>query len=301
MLVALCNMSPIQIISAPSILGLRPSGVQHLASSLLSGGLKEKLHADNDVSYIPVLNHCYSNDRSEHLTINQESLKTFSERLSKAVGHCVNTKKFALILGGDCSILIGAMHALKEVGNYGLIFLDAHADFYLPHQSVTGEAADMDLAIVTGRGPGELTDMNGRKPFVEDRYVIHIGQRDQQQTDEYHSQRIEDTAIKRFSLQYLNSTDVGKAADEILTSALHMNVEGFWIHFDTDVINDDENPAVDYRLPHGVTFEETSLLLKQLLAKLPVLGMTVTIYNPSLDCDKVVRAKLTELLVSVIK
>ncbi|CAN5501775.1 hypothetical protein BH23BAC1_BH23BAC1_25200 [soil metagenome] len=65
-------------------------------------------------------------------------------------------------MGGDCSIHIGIMSALKEKGNYGLIFLDTHADFYAPEQSITGEVADMDLAIVTGRGPEILNNINNQ-------------------------------------------------------------------------------------------------------------------------------------------
>lgn len=58
----------------------------------------------------------------------------------------------------------------------GLIFLDANADFYEPEKSITGEVADMDLAIVTGRGPELLTNINDQRPYLRDENVIHIGQ-----------------------------------------------------------------------------------------------------------------------------
>ena len=44
----------IEIISAPSILGLKPNGVEHLGESLKHAGLATKLQAT--VKYVPTLN-----------------------------------------------------------------------------------------------------------------------------------------------------------------------------------------------------------------------------------------------------
>jgi arginase len=43
-------------------------------------------------------------------------------------------------------------------------------------------------------------------------------------------------------------------------------------------------PAVDYRLGNGrLEFSELSFLLKTLISSQKAIGMTITIYNPSLD------------------
>ena len=55
------------------------------------------------------------------------------------------------MLGGDDTVLFGNLLALRRRGRYGLVFLDAHYDFYLPEQS-TGQASDSDLALATGVG-----------------------------------------------------------------------------------------------------------------------------------------------------
>lgn len=58
-----------------------------------------------------------------------------------------------LVLGGDCSILLGIFPALRrQVGRPGLWFLDGHPDFLDGAVSDTGETADMDLALLTGVG-----------------------------------------------------------------------------------------------------------------------------------------------------
>ena len=74
--------------------------------------------------------------------------------------------EFPLVLGGDCSILLGAMLALKRRGRFGLLFIDGHADFYQPAANPNGEAASMDFAFATGYGPALLTDLEHRGPLV---------------------------------------------------------------------------------------------------------------------------------------
>ena len=63
-----------------------------------------------------------------------------------------------IVLGGDCSILLGNLLALRGRGRYGLLFIDGHADFYQPDAEPNGEAASMDLALATGRGPHVVAD-----------------------------------------------------------------------------------------------------------------------------------------------
>ena len=174
------NPRNIKIISAPSILGLKPTGVQDLPKSLLASGLAEALGTGTHVINVDTFNEKYKNEReAPWQVLNAEAIKHFSIGLGNVLSDTMQNGYFPIVLGGDCSILIGIMASLKTSGAYGLIFLDAHADFYEPEKSITGEVADMDLAIITGRGPELLTNINDLGPYVKDEHVIHIGQRDQ--------------------------------------------------------------------------------------------------------------------------
>ena len=79
-------------------------------------------------------------------------------------------------------------------------------------------------------------------------------------------------------------------------SALLRVIGGYWIHFDTDVLNDDINPAVDYRIPGGLQFEEAEYFVSNFLQKVNIIGMSVTIYNASLDKTGSIAAKITASL-----
>lgn len=274
----------ITIISAPSILGLRPTGVEDLGKRLLAAGLAAKLTTPHPVRHVQTLNVLYNDQRDEETNcLNPRSIREFSLMLGAVVSDSMNKGHFPLVLGGDCSILLGIMPALKATGNYGLIFLDAHADFYEPEKSVTGEVADMDLAIVTGRGPSVLTNINDLQPYVKDENVIHIGQRDEEETIKYGAQDIRDTAIKCFSLAEIEKLGIEQVLAETLQYAEGLDVASFWIHFDTDVLSDEINPAVDYRLPGGLSFEQAEQLIRGLLLAGRAAGMSVTIFNPRLD------------------
>lgn len=189
---------------------------------------------------------------------------------------------------------------MKSHGVYGLITLDAHADFYSPSQSVTGEAADMDIALVTGRGPRILTDIDGLRPYVEDACVIHIGQRDELETLQYGSDQLSKTAIIRYGMDALTQYGIEEAANRIVQAADKIKVEGFWLHFDADVVHDEENPAVDYRLPGGLPFSECEYLLSTLLNTGHIAGISVSIYNPTLDKNGLVSSRLSTMLQSVL-
>jgi arginase len=69
---------------------------------------------------------------------------------------------------------------------------------------------------------------------------------------------------------------------------------GFWLHFDVDVIDSSEMPAVDCPEPDGPSLADISFLLQRLMTDSRCVGMEVTIYDPDRDAtgecaDKVAR------------
>jgi arginase len=190
-----------------------------------------------------------------------------------------------VVLGGDCSILLGTLLSLRRLGRYGLFFIDGHADFYQPQASTTGEVADMDLAIVSGRGPDILTDIDNLKPLVRDEDVVVFGYRDAEQSASYGSQNVKETNMHVFDLSKVRELKVSPAASLAVTRLLKNELAGFWIHLDADVLDDKIMPAVDYRLDGGFSFTELSELLRILIASKRAVGITITIFNPSLDQD----------------
>jgi len=289
----------IALINAPSVLGLRPTGVELLPEALQQAGLMSRLHIQQVETVSPPL---YDSRRDKPTNmLNPRALASYSVKLADTVQKALRSGNFPLVLGGDCSIILGNMLALKRGGQYGLFFLDGHADFYQPPASPTGEAADMDLALVSGRGPDIVTNIEGKKPLVQDKNIVHFGQRDLEETRAAGSRQIADTDIAVFDLESIRHIGLRKSCEAALTSLLARPIEGFWIHIDADVINDEEMPAVDYRLPGGLTFKELQTVLTSLLASNKVVGLDLTIYNPRLDPGGTIAIKLVDLLAETLK
>jgi len=272
------------IIDAPSILGLRNTGVQDLPEALKKAGLMDRLNATFAGRVQPSMHYDPTRDPITHL-LNGTSIALFSKDLSKIVNIEIEKKNFPIVLGGDCSILIGVLLGLRRIGRYGLFFIDGHSDFYQPQASTTGEVADMELAFVSGRGPDILSNIDGLKPLMLDDDIVVFGYRDAEQSTSYGSHNVRDTSMQVLDLSDVRNLGINKAASLAVSNLLTSeDLSGFWIHLDADVLNDRIMPAVDYRLgTGGLEFSELSYILKILISSQKAIGMTITIYNPNLD------------------
>jgi hypothetical protein len=70
-------------------------------------------------------------------------------------------RRFPLIYGADCTVLLGAIPALKDVhGTAGLVFIDGHEDATRKELSASGEAANIEIVLLLGitseRAPSPL-------------------------------------------------------------------------------------------------------------------------------------------------
>ena len=273
------------IVDAPSILGLRPTGVELLPKTLRQAGLVEKLDAEYCGEITPSTEYDGSRDTTTNL-LNPKAIRDYSIILANSIELLLQDNKFPIVIGGDCSILIGNVLALRRLGRYGLFFIDGHSDFYLPQESPTGEVADMDLAIVAGNGPDILTDIDHLKPLVMEQDIVVLGYRDAEQSAKYGCQDIKKTTMmKAIELDDVRRLGFQNAANLGIATLLKNELAGFWIHLDADVLNDSIMPAVDYRLPDGISFAELSNLLKLLLLSKKAMGISLTIFNPTLDKD----------------
>jgi arginase len=110
-------MGPVEIIDAPSVLGLFPRGVQDLPVALHRLGLTERVGAiaHHHVEPPPF---SVSLDRVSGLN-NSAALVAYGEQLGDVVGHVLDRGSFPLVLGGDCSITFGPLLALARRGASG--------------------------------------------------------------------------------------------------------------------------------------------------------------------------------------
>ena len=157
----------------------------------------------------------------------------------------------------------------------------------------------MDLAFATGYGPSLLTDLEGREPLVRSADVVAFGYRDHEDQQEYGSQPLP-ADLMAIDLPGLRKTGVEAAARAAVDHLTRPELEGFFIHLDADVLDDGLMPAVDFRLPGGLSWDELAATLRIALASERAIGLEIAIYNPRLDDDGSAGRGLVDLLVSVL-
>jgi arginase len=202
----------IAVVDAPSNLGLGPSragkepGVRRLAATLRSRGIVSRLDALDGGSVTPPP---YSPEVDPETTVmSGGALRGYAVELAGRVGAVLGEGRFPLDLGGDCSIIVGNMLALRSFGRFGLVFIDGHLDVGHPGTSeVVGAAAGAELALVSGRGPERLTKIDGSGPLVRDEDVFALGERE----DDPETRDVRETGIEVWHLPAVREIGRGGA------------------------------------------------------------------------------------------
>ena len=211
---------------------------------------------------------------------NADAIIQYAKEQVSLIEKVISEKDFAIVLGGDCSILIGNALALKQRGRYGLFYLDGHTDFITPDMSGTAGAAGMDLAFIAGRGPEKLSNIHGQSPYIEEEHIFCVGNREY---DEAYERPVKESAVTYLDLLSLRKAGIENCVKDFLTMIHSQKLDGFWIHVDVDVLNDDLMPCVDSRTTDGLTYDEFNTILTLLLSDYKATGIEITILDPELD------------------
>jgi arginase len=275
------------IVEAPSALGHVPEhlGVERAPQALLRAGLADGLTARR-AARVEAPGYSAERDPRTHV-MNPRAISAYSPLLADAVAAVLDQGEFPVVLGGDCSILLGTMLALRRRGRYGLLYIDGDADFYQPQVNpLSGAASASDLAFATGRGPGVVADIEGRRPLVRDDDVVVFACRDAADRERRGCQPLPDDllVVDRDQVRRLGAGPAAREAVRFLTRDGGPE-DGFWIHIDADVFDETIMQAVDDPRPDGLAWDEVVSALGVAVRSGRAVGLQVAIYNPDIDAD----------------
>jgi arginase len=233
-------------------------------------------------------------DARSHI-IDPYGLGALVARVRDAVAPILNNGHLPLIFGGDCPLVLGCLAAASGQGRIGLLFVDGHEDAYLPVQSSTGEAADMELAFALGMADASWSPgLASLLPLVSPTDIQILGARDAELL------RAEGVASLRDRVALVDGERLAADPAGIAAAACASLPDPWWFHLDLDVLSTQALPAIDYPQPGGLGWDELVAVATTALSADPR-GWDVTIYNPDLDPERVHARRIVRFIGSVIE
>jgi arginase len=291
-------MTSIVVLDAPSNLGLRPPapgvvpGCYKLAGAVRDQGFLSRIGARDAGCVVPP-RYDISGWQPGDGIYNGDAVASYTRRLADRIGGHLDRAEFPVVLGGDCSILFGPALALRRRGRYGLAYLDGSGDFLRLSQAARiGASAGETLALATGRGQANVTDIDGLGPYFADSDIVVLGNRDEDED----VVNLAEAGIPTWTAPRIQAEGPSNVAARTLEQ--FDGLDGFWVHLDADVLDIEVLPAVDAPDPGGLEYPELVSLVRPLLADKRCVGFNLTIYDPDLDPDGRYGAELTDAVVA---
>jgi arginase len=307
-------MRKLAIMGAPSSIGLRPhdqtglpQDVNLAPEALRSAGVVDRLGAKDLGDVLPPPYEDF--ERAPGKARNEAGIAMYSRSIADRVAAGLDDGRFLVVIGGDCSIVLGCLmgagrtprSASDDARRIGLAYVDGHADFASPEESMTGSVASMGLALAVGRGDTPLARVAGPVPLVRGEDVALVGRRDQGQWYGHEALAVSGILDLPWAAIAPDGGDVlppplAETASIVLDRVAATDLDGFWIHVDADVLNPEVMPAVGSPEPGGPDIDELAALLAPLADDPKALGIAISLYDPSLDPDRSSAARLVDLL-----
>lgn len=283
--------NPVSLVLAPSNLGLRPEndrqpGTWRAPRVLMEAGLREAVEAATAIRLERPIYEFKAQDGTR--IRNGRSIRAFSLELADKVRGILQAQGFPVVVGGDCSILLGSLYGSRLAGGRGLVHVDGHSDFTQEASYVTtqtlGAAAGMDLALVSGRGEKLLTEWPDVGVLAQDSDIVQVGERGTGEPwfMQFYGDILE-TAITRITAQQALTDGIDAAAGRAIARLEQRGLDKAWLHVDLDVLDQAVMPAVDSPGTPGFSYEQLAGLVGALCASGRIVGANFAIYDPERD------------------
>jgi arginase len=289
----------IALIGACSSAAAFSPGTEKAPAALRAAGLVEKLRAAGlevtDLGDCPP--RMFADDEEHRRARNLPAIVAGLNDLKLHAETAIKSGALVLVLGGDCAQVIGLLAGARRYYKHiNLLWMDRDADLNTPASTPSGRIDGMVVAHIIGRGAPELVRFYSESPLVREPDVLLFG-----------LERVdppEQEFLSKSPMRHLWAADIQKkgAVKSALDALAHLHAESreFVLHLDTDIIAQEEFPAVNVPGSGGLRLEEVRLALRETLSQKTLLGLDVAQYNPERDPDGSSAQKLVDLLASAL-
>ena len=289
----------IALIGAPSSAAAFLAGSEKAPAALRAGGLVERLQSAG----YEVIDHgdcaprLFADDDEHRRARNLKEIVAGLNDLKVRAELAVKSGALVLVLGGDCAQVIGLLTGVRRYYKHvNLLWFDRDADLNTPASTPSGRIDGMVVAHVIGKGAPELVRFWGESPLVREPDVTLFGI---DRLDPPEQEFLSKSPMRHIDAVDIQSKGGSRAAHDGLTF-VHADAHEFVLHLDTDVIAQEEFPAVNVPASGGLRLEDVRAALGEFVKHKNLLGVSVAQYNPDKDSDGGGAKKLVDLLVEAL-
>ena len=289
----------IALIGAPSSAAAFSLGSEKAPAALRAAGLVERLQSAG----YEVMDHgdcaprLFADDEEHRRARNLAEIVAGLNDLKLRAELAVKSGALVLVLGGDCAQVIGLLSAARRYHHHlSLLWFDRDADLNTPASTPSGRIDGMVVAHILGRGAPELVRFWGETPLVREPDITLFGL---QRLDPPEQEYLAKSPMRHDYAGDIQFKGGARAAQEAL-SHMHAEAHDFVLHLDTDVIAQEDFPAVNVPGSGGLRFEDVRAALLEFARHKNLLGLDVAQYNPEKDPGGSAAKKLVDLLAEVL-
>jgi arginase len=182
-----------------------------------------------------------------------------------------------LVLGGDCTITLGA---LEGFGEGGLVYFDGDADLTTPERSGSAVADTMGMTHMLGGGSPRLARLGARYPLLRPGQVVLFGF-DPAELDSGEWTELVSRHLYAAPAPAVRADPAGEARRAL--AYLERRVGSYLVHFDVDVLHTGMFPLANF--PHfaGLTLDQVAAGLNEFAGGEKFGGLVITEVNPDHD------------------
>ncbi len=270
------------LIGVPTSAGAHHAGQDRAPAALRAAGLIERLQAAGvrvtDAGDLP--GSVFAVDHEHPTARNLAAVVTVARTVADAVAREVAAGRRPLVVGGDCTITLGAVAGFRRVHpNVGLAYVDGDPDLGRGKDS-SGILDATGIAHLLGEGQPDLVSLAGQPPLLDGSRLAMLGCDPREQTDEGRA------FLAHRRVSYTEGPELAADPAAAARGALAaLGIGGpILVHFDVDVVDSGDLPLGNF--PHygsGVLLDHVAACLRVLLAD--AAGLVLTEVNPSYDAD----------------
>ncbi|WP_440617540.1 arginase [Cysteiniphilum sp. 6C5] len=207
------------------------------------------------------------------------ALNTFSTELAHATKNIVEQGDKFITIGGDHSCAVGTWSGVyAAMGEFGLVWIDAHMDAHTTESSHSGNLHGMPVAALMGYGNDKMTKILSDNPKLKPENIVLIGIRSFEEPEQA---ILKSLGVKVFMMEDVHAFGFKHCFDSAIDHFKSKDIP-FGISFDLDGLDPQYIEALGTPVEDGILLPEV-LSSFQEMPKEQLLGIEVTEYNPTLD------------------